>query len=300
MDTLDFMTSRFGPPPLLNLNVTPIPGRFGQGFAGLIYLSTLNYVDERRSVDLGPFFNEVLQSHEIAHQWWGNSVTAARAEDDWMMEALANYSALLYLEKRRGAKALDQVLDTFRERLLKTNDKGETVESAGPIVWGFRLQSSQAPGAWQAITYEKGAWIFHMLRRRMGDPAFTKLLAELEKRFHLTPVSTEDVERLAIELMGEGGKKALGPFFESWVYGTGVPSLQMTQSSKGLVLTGTVKQTDADEDFSIDVPVEIQLRNGKTMTHWVRTSSEPVDFTVKLPALAAKVTLDPGRSVLRR
>ena len=300
IDALEFMGTRFGAPPLTNLNVTPIPGRFGQGFPGLIYLSTLNYVDERRSVNVGPFFNELLQSHEIAHQWWGNSVTAAHAEDEWLMEALANYSALLFLEKKRGAKAVDQVLDTFRERLLKTNEKGETVESTGPIVWGFRLQNSQAPGAWQSITYEKGAWIFHMLRRRMGDPAFLKLLSELERRYHLTPVSTEDVERLAIELMGEGGKKALGPFFESWVYGTGLPALQMTQSAKGLTLTGTVRQSQAEEDFSVDVPIEIQLKSGKAITHWVRTSSEPVDFTVQLPAPATKVSLDPGRAVLRR
>lgn len=300
MDALEFMGTRFGPPPLLNLNVTPIPGRFGQGFPGLIYLSTLNYLDERRAASAGPYFNELLQAHEIAHQWWGNSVTPARSEDDWMMEALANYSSLLYLEKRRGVKALDQVLDTFRERLLKANEKGETVESTGPIVWGFRLRNSQSPGAWQSITYEKGAWIFHMLRRRMGDPTFVKLLSELERRYHLTPVTTEDVERLAIELMGADGKKTLGPFFETWVYGTGIPLLQMSHSAKGLTLTGTVRQSEAEEDFSVDVPIEIQLRNGKTMTHWVRTSSEPMEFTVKLPALAAKVSLDPARSILRR
>ena len=300
MDALEFMGNRFGPPPLSNLNVTPIPGRFGQGFPGLIYLSTLNYLDERRASDAGPFFGELLQAHEIAHQWWGNSVTPARPEDEWLMEALANYSAMLYLEKKRGTKAVDQVLDSFREHLLKVNENGETVESTGPIVWGFRLQNSQSPGAWQLITYEKGAWILHMLRRRMGDAAFMKLLAELERRFHLTPVSTEDVERLAVELMGEGGKKTLGPFFESWVYGTGLPTLQLTHSAKGLVLTGTVRQTDAEEDFSVDVPIEIQLRNGKMMTHWVRTSSEPVEFTVKLPALAAKVSLDSSRSLLRR
>ena len=266
----------------------------------MIYLSTLNYLDERRLADVGPFFNELLQSHEIAHQWWGNSVTAAHPEDEWLMEALASYSSLLYLEKKRGAKAVDQVLNVFRERLLKTNEKGETVESTGPIVWGLRLQNSQSPGAWQSITYEKGSWILHMLRRRMGDPAFFKLLSELERRYHLTPVSTEDVEGLAIELMGEGGKKALGPFFESWVYGTGVPTLQMTQSSKGLTVTGTIRQSDAEEDFSVDVPIEIQLRTGKTITHWIRTSSEPVDFTVKLPALATRVSLDPGRAILRR
>ena len=48
IDALEFLASRLGPPPLANLNVTPIPGRFGQGFPGLIYLSTFNYLDAHR------------------------------------------------------------------------------------------------------------------------------------------------------------------------------------------------------------------------------------------------------------
>jgi aminopeptidase N len=65
------------------------------------------------SLDL--YFNDVLEAHETAHQWWGNRVTAESYRDSWLMEALANYSALLYLEKRRGPHALDQMLDDYRE-----------------------------------------------------------------------------------------------------------------------------------------------------------------------------------------
>ena len=95
------------------------------------------------------------------------------------MEALANYSALLYLERRRGVKALDSVLDGYRKRLLAEATEGRTRESMGPIIWGTRLVSSQAPDAWQAIVYEKGSWIMHMLRRRLGDDRFFAVLAEL-------------------------------------------------------------------------------------------------------------------------
>jgi hypothetical protein len=99
----EFMAQRFGPPPLKRLTVSPIPGRFGQGFPGLVYLSTLSYLDpsERPSSTRNSlqqtFFSELLQSHEAAHQWWGNVVTSAGYQDEWIMEALANYSALLYL-----------------------------------------------------------------------------------------------------------------------------------------------------------------------------------------------------------
>ena len=105
---LEFMAARFGPPALNHLTVSPIPGTFGQGFPGLIYLSTLSYL-KTVPVSAGSlaeaqelFFQQVLQAHETAHQWWGNRVTTGSYRDNWMMEALANYSALLYLEKTRG------------------------------------------------------------------------------------------------------------------------------------------------------------------------------------------------------
>ena len=65
-------------------------------------------------------------------------------------------------------------------------------------------------------------------------------------------------------------------------------------------LTGTVTQTEVPDDYSIPVPVEIQSVRGKTVVQLVRTSSEPVQFTVSVAAPSAKAVLDPGWSVLRR
>lgn len=310
-ETLDFMANRLGPPPLKTVNVTPIPGRFGQGFPGLLYLSTLSYLEPAAQAALakqeGPLYFEILQSHEVAHQWWGNLVTPGASEDEWLMEAFANYTALLYLEKKRGAKALDGVLERYKNRLLQTTEDGKTVESAGPIVWGARLSTSQVPQAWQAITYEKGSWIVHMLRRRMGDAAFTKLLGELTKRFAQAPLTNEDLQRVVAELLPAEAKSrsnTAAAFFETWVYGAGVPEIRLQHKVAGGAVTGTVTQAGVDEEFTAEVPIEIQLGRGRTMTHWVKTASDPAEFSVKLPAgtVAAqvKVALDPGNWLLRR
>jgi len=171
----EFMTAQFGRAPVNRLTVTPIPGSFGQGFPGLIYLSTFSYMDPtQRPAGLHnsytqTFFSDLLEAHEVAHQWWGNLVTSAGYQDDWIMEALADYSALMFLEKKSGQRTLDTVLEAYRGHLLQKGDTGKTVESTGPITWGVRLLSSHSPGSWRTITYEKGAWIVHMLRRRLGD-----------------------------------------------------------------------------------------------------------------------------------
>jgi len=144
-----------------------------------------------------------------------------------------------------------------------------------------------------------------MLRRRMGDERFFSLLAGVSKRYDHQKISTDEFRARAAELLpAKSEDPKLEAFFEQWVYGTGIPSLKMTYTVKGkspaLRVVGTIEQADVDEDFSMAVPVEIQLARGKTMTQWVRTGSSPATFTVPVSQTPTKVTLDPHRSVLRR
>jgi hypothetical protein len=308
---LEFMAAKFGPPALNRLTVSPIPGTFGQGFPGLIYLSTLSYLKTipRSAGSLAQaqelFFQQVLQAHETAHQWWGNRVTTGSYRDAWMMEALANYSALLYLEKTSGARAVDTILDRYRIELLAKGENGQQVESAGPITMGTRLESSQDPSAWRSVTYGKGTWIVHMLRRYLGDQRFLAMLAEVLKRYDHQEMSTEDFRRVAARFTPPGSDDAdLETFFDTWVYSTGIPTLKMTYSVKGkapaLRLVGTVTQSGVEGDFSALAPVEIHIAGGQTTTRWVRCGSEPAPFSVALKQPPLRVTLDPDRAVLRR
>ena len=304
----EFMAARFGPPPLATLTVSPVPGAFGQGFPGLIYLSTLSYLGPnskpiaglRESQQL--FFSEMLYAHEAAHQWWGNVVASSGYQHDWLLEALANYSALLYLEKHKGIRAADAVLNAYRGDLLASQN-GRTVESAGPIALGVRLLSSQNPTAWRTIVYEKGSWIMHMLRRRMGDAKFLAFLGELRRRFEWKSVDTESFRQLAAGFLPpKSPDPKLEAFFDQWVYSSGIPTLRMKYSLAGkapaLKLTVTVVQSGVDDEFSAPVPVEIQFARTKPVTRLVRTSSEPAVFTMALRQAPAKVVLDPGNSVL--
>ncbi len=294
---LDFMAAQFGPPPIKSLLVAPIPGGFGQGFPGLLYLSTLAYLDPSqrpagaRDRIQETFFSEMLDAHEVAHQWWGNLVVARSYQDAWLMEALANYSALLYIEKKKGPRAVETLLDDYRNHLLIKEQNGKTLESAGPITWGYRLQSSAAPDAWHYITYEKGAWVMHMLRRKLGDDRFMAMLRALCERYRYKPVTTDQFQKLAAEFLPpHSSDPDLASFFENWVYGTGIPQISMTYAVRGLKVTGSVVQSGVSEDFTARVPIEVQVGRQRTL-YWVVTSSEPVPFTIAVKAPPSKVAL---------
>ncbi len=307
--SLEFFSASFGPPALKTLTVAPIPGTFGQGFPGLVYLSTISYLEanERpaalRDRKQQLFFSELMEAHEVAHQWWGNVVTCGAYQDEWLQEALANYSALLWLEKKKGPKAVESVLEDYRDRLVAKSSDGRTVESAGPIIWGTRLNSAGIPDAWRAITYEKGAWILHMLRRRIGDERFLKMLAELRRRYEFRSVSTDDFLALAKEFLPpRTNTSTLDGFFDNWVYSTGIPALKVQYTVKGappaLKLSGTVAQSGVDDDFSIEVPVEIQYAKGTPHVVWVRTSGEIAPFSATLRQPPIRVGVPIGTGVL--
>jgi hypothetical protein len=294
LETLDFMTEEFGPSPIRNLAVTPIPGGFGQGFPGLVYISTLAYLNPGqfpqplRERSKQTFFSDLLETHEVAHQWWGNLVAPASYHDDWLIESLANYSALLLLERKKGVKAIDDVLDGYRTHLLTRTDSGRTLESAGPIIWGYRLESSLAPDAWRSVTYEKGTWIIHMLRRRLGDEKFLALLREVASHHH--SISTEEFRDLASQYAPKSPDPGLKIFFDNWVYGTGVPAVKLSYSWSGSKLSGSLAQRDVDGDFSAYVPVEVQS-GSKSEVYWLAIGTDPAEFSIPLKSRPTKVDL---------
>jgi aminopeptidase N len=220
------------------------------------------------------------------------------------MEALADYSALLYLENKNGSQPVAMALDSYKTNLLQTVN-GKTVESTGPIVLGTRLETSQMPTAYYNITYGKGSWIMHMLRRRMGDAGFLAMLAELRKEYERKPLSTEDFRLLAARFLpAKSEDPLLEGFFDQWVYGTGIPSLKLSYTVKGkkgaLRLNGTLTQSDVASDFSVLAPVVIDMGHGKTVTKWIETADGGVTFSVPVAGTPVKVVLDPDSSVLRR
>ncbi len=309
-DALQFFVERFGPPPLGHLTISPIPANLGQGFPGLVYVSTLSYYQpgDRLLEKFTPrqrlFYSEQLRAHEIAHQWWGNLVGSGGYQNEWLMEALADYSALLYLERHVGPKALEAALTEYKQNLLTKLDSGETLESVGALVLGERLVTSKSPRAHYTITYEKGAWVLHMLRRLMGDPKFFAFLTELRREYEFKLVNTDQFRQLAGRFLPAVPQDPnLEGFFSQWVYNTGIPTLKleykMTGRAPQLRLTGAVRQSGVPDTFTVAVPVEIHVP-GRAEPVEVRVQTEDgvATFSVPVAQRPTRVVLDPKDSVL--
>jgi aminopeptidase N len=307
---MEWMQGYFGPPPLPLLTVSPIPGYFGQGFPGLIYLSTMSFLREQdrpraaRGASMQTFFSEILSAHEAAHQWWGNLVASASYHDDWIHEALANYTALMILERKKGDKPLYDTLDEYLVALRMPTQDNPSVDATGPITWGVRLHSEFAPDPWRVIIYNKGSWIMHMLRRRMGDAQFLAMLSDLRKKYEYKTLDTETFRSFAASYQPKDiPDPRLENFFDNWVYATGIPTIDVTTSVRGkapaVQLTVTVRQSGVSDDFGVDLPLEIRTSSkAKPIVKWIRTSSDPAVVTMNLKAPPVKVELAPGAGVL--
>jgi hypothetical protein len=295
---LDDYTRRWVQLPIHSVAVSPIPGYFGQGFPGLIYLSTISYLREQdrptalRSARMDTFFSEMLLPHEVAHQWWGNMVSAVDYRTDWLMEALANYSALQFLERRKGTAAMYEVLATYRDDLTK-EQHGKPLESTGPVDFGVRLQQTAGLSAWHVIVYEKGTWILHMLRMRLGDDGFASMEARLLRDFAAKPMSNDDFRKVASDFVPNGQPdKTLALFFETWVYGTGIPTLRLRRAGRDRKLN----LSGVDEDFTTDVPLRCKSNGGKEQMRWVRATSGTND--VESPSNPGACQLPPPSEFL--
>lgn len=153
--------------------------------------------------------------HEVAHQWFGNAVTEADWDDVWLSEGFATYFTLLFIEHAYGRDEFVAGLHSSAERVFAqyVDDPGYRIVHANLDDMG-RVTSG--------ATYQKGSWILHMLRGRMGDEAFWSGVRTYYGRHMNGNASTSDF-RQAME--GASGLD-LELFFQQWLYDGGNPRLE--------------------------------------------------------------------------
>jgi hypothetical protein len=308
--------------PYHELVVSQVPGTVGQGFPGLLYLPSLSFLPDVTQQRVGmtgaskETLNEIIPFHEVAHQWWGNVVGWDNYRDQWLTEGLANYIALVGADAERpGAHLLTHWLERYRKDLTaRVPDQDNIVDDAGPLVHGGRLVSSQDPDAFVKIIYGKGAWVFHMLRMMMQDPAaknpddrFIKLLHSLMESHRYRALTTEDlqkaVERVMTPAMAVEGGHSMDWFFEQYVRSTGIPyydvEYSVRPSPKGFLVRGKLSQKNVPDDFVLRVPIYAQGKGSKpALLGHVITSGEQTSFQFTTAISPRRLLIDPQMTLL--
>ena len=322
-DTIKAYEAWFGPYPLSGLSLTQVPGNTSQGWAGLVFLSSLAFLtpaekkkigmDEFRAVSTGPF----MADHETAHQWWGDLVNWRSYRDQWLMEALANYSALMLLERDDPANAR-MLLDHYRTILAARNESKKRQADAGPVTLGLRLTSSVYPNGWVNIAYGRGTWLIHMLRMMFhdasvaaGDPdpdaRFLSALRVFRERFEHRAASTADFqhvleESLPLSLRYEG-RRSLDWFFEGWVESAAMPTLKLTQVkfTRGERTTASfvVEQHQIPPDIVTSIPVYAVMPD-ESLRYVARifVDGRSTRLRLTVPARTQRLVIDPYGTVL--
>jgi hypothetical protein len=324
---VQYLSDRFGPFPYSHLALTQLPGRESQGWPGLIFLSSYAFLDphEREQLHYSPermLLVDAVPAHETAHQWWGDLVAWSSYRDQWYTEGLANYCALMMLQEN-NPEGFRQIMNMYRLELMEKNKDGVAPMDAGPVTLGTRLLSSHFPRGYDAISYGRGAWLFHMLRTMLNDAAkqdnkdkggpddlFVGALRKARQRYEGKMISTRELLDIFAEDLPPAvryeGQKSLDWFLDGWVNGTSLPSLELkavklTPKGTGSIVSGTILQKDAPRELVTSVPVYAVL-GGKRMVLLGRVfaDGEESSFRLSAPAGTRKIVLDPYETLLTR
>lgn len=266
-----------GPYPFAKLANVQSTTRYG----GMENASNIFY--DENSVT-GTRANESLIAHEVAHQWFGNAVTERDWPHLWLSEGFATYLTHVYHEYTYGRDALEARLAHDRRQVVAFAE----AEPDRPLVDTAYVDPT---ALLNANSYQKGGWVLHMLRQRVGDEAFFDGLRLYYDRFRGGNADTRDFRRVMEEVSGE----PLGDFFAQWAERPGVPRLTATWRYGDGALTLTFQQTGEAFAFPLDVGI-VTAEGVRVETVPVAASSETV--TIPLDAPPLDVVLDPNVNLL--
>jgi len=328
---VEFFAHRFGPYPYTSLALTQMPGELSQGWPSLIFLSSFSFLtpEEKSQLHMSPaakILSENVIAHETAHQWWGDLLSWKSYRDQWLFEALANYSALLLLESDSPPQ-FHMIMEKYRQDLLAKNREGAPLAEVGPVTFGTRLNCSHFPAGYDAISYGRGTWLFHMLRTMLrdaertssgrasklsdtqADGLFLRALNKARERFQERAINTREFfqvfeEQLPPSLRYEG-RKSLDWFYEGWVNGTALPHLDLqsvkyTQKPGSSAVSGTIVQKDAPQELVTVVPIYAVLAGKNVLLGQVFADGPETNFHLSAPPGTRKIILDPYQTLLTR
>ena len=256
--------------------------------SGITMLSNTILVDEHGVSDYDP---TDLIARRLAYHWFGNVISSDYWTDNWLSEGFASYLSALYFEETRGDDGYGLYMQDLAARYVE-----ESKRYRRPVVWDQWEEPGQM---FDAHSREKGAWILHVLRRKMGDDRFWRVLEIYIKRHAFEPIQTPAFRETLEAVTNED----YVDFFDQWVYSAGHPVLETSYSYQPAEESITIQIGQMQSGylvpdvFDITLDVEVYTLAGPASFN-VRLNQREQTFTLPLDMPPRFVIIDPNQNVL--
>lgn len=225
--------------------------------------------------------SEALIAHEIAHQWFGNSASEADWQHIWLSEGFATYFTDLYLEFKYGSERMQKQMAKERNEVIQfyRNYPHPIVDTAYSELMDLLNENS----------YQKGAWVLHMLRIKIGDELFHQSIVSYYNKYRLSNASTADF----IQEVEEISQQKLDQFFNQWLFQSGHPQLKVSKKMKGKNCKMRIEQVQGETFQNIPLKIELVLSDGTKKYEDLILNDKTIDFTFKCSKKIVQLNLDP-------
>ncbi|MEY8849345.1 M1 family aminopeptidase [Psychroserpens sp. XS_ASV72] len=249
---------------------------------------------EHTTVSFMGSYGRNLIAHELAHQWFGNKITCGSWKDIWLNEGFATYLSGLVYENLDG----NDVFRTWKQQVnnsITSYPGGAVYLSDVDTLSVSRIFSGR-------LSYNKGAMVLHMLRKKLGDVNFFQAL----QTYLTTPehayayAKTEDFISIVEASSGED----LTEFFDDWLYNEGYPSYtvnwnQVSANEINIQLSQTQSHSSVDF-FEAPVPIRLIGTLGETQDLVLDHSSNGQLFTETVAFEVQTILFDPEFDLISR
>jgi aminopeptidase N len=290
---LDYLAGRFGPFRWGRLDLVEDPLPFFGGMENPTVISLSDGILATQQVD----FARELRIHETSHHWCGNLVRLASWNDFWLSEGCANYMAGRFFRDHGDPEAARRYWGSQLRRALLFDGL-----FFNPPLHALRPPDPELPDAGNivdGISYQKGAWILHMLEDRLGTERFNRTLRAWFTGRAFQAASTRDFQA-QVERSGGMTPAAVAAFFDQWVYGTGFPAFNLSwqHDPSRRELTVTLQQVQPwgpADGYHLPLELEVAHASGGRRRLPVEVSSRSTTVTAAADAPPATVVVDPDQ-----
>ena len=233
--------------------------------------------------------------HEIAHQWFGNAVTETTWDDAWLSEGFATFFTMLFIEKEYGK-------EEYEKEIIKSKNIVFNLIKKNPDFSIVSQRTAEKEDVTSGLTYQKGAWVLHMLRDMIGENKFKIGIQSYYAKYFNANATTDDFRKEMEKASGIDLKQ----FFKQWLYQPTHPiingswdfeatskklTIQLAQTQKGDILFNLpIEIAYYKKGNAIPTILKMNLsEKQKTQTFSITGELEKVEFDIRNVLLSENV-----------